>query len=63
MVNILDNKLNFILGGKREKKLEEPKLEATSGDYMMAEMVNMAIDFEEERLHKRVLMIRIAKEA
>jgi hypothetical protein len=29
----------------------------------MAEMENMAIDFEEERVHKRVLMIRLAREA
>ena len=52
-----------MIGGKREKKIEEPKVEAVSEDFMLAEMLNMAIDFDEERLHKRVLMIKLAREA
>ena len=30
---------------------------------MLTEMTNMAIDFEEEKLHKRVAMIQLAREA
>jgi hypothetical protein len=32
-------------------------------DYIMSEMVCMAIDFSEETYMKRVLMIKLAKEA
>lgn len=50
-------------GGKRERKILEPSVEATQEDFMLTEMQNMAIDFEEEKIHKRVLQIRLAREA
>jgi hypothetical protein len=35
----------------------------TSDDFLMDEMTNMAIDFEEERYFKKVLLIKVSKEA
>lgn len=43
--------------------MQEAKVEATTGDYLLSEMMLMAIDFEEETYAKRVLQIRLAKEA
>lgn len=50
-------------GGKREWKWPEPVVEATHEDFMLTEMENMALDFEEEKMHKRILMIRLARDA
>lgn len=30
---------------------------------MLAEMINMTVDFQEEGLHKRVLALKVAKES
>jgi hypothetical protein len=43
--------------------VEEPKINATQEDFLMDEMVAMAIDFQEENLFKKVLSMKIAKEA
>ena len=33
------------IGGKRQRKLDEPMVDANQEDFMLAEMTNMAIDF------------------
>lgn len=50
-------------GGKRDRKVYEPPLEATQDDYLIAEMENMAIDFEEERMYKIISAMKLAREA
>eukprot|EP00347_Sterkiella_histriomuscorum_P008011 403346707 len=50
-------------GGKRMKKLDEPKFLASQQDFLLAEMTNMAIDFQEESLFRKVLNFKIAREA
>ena len=51
------------LGGKRLKQVVEPDVLASHQDFMLAEMVNMTVDFQEEGLHKRVLALKVAKES
>ncbi|CDW86160.1 UNKNOWN [Stylonychia lemnae] len=50
-------------GGKRGKKPDEPQVKANHNDFLLAEMTNMAIDFQEEGLYRRVLTLKCAKEA
>lgn len=50
-------------GGKRIPRQEEPELPAAHQDFLLAEMQDMAIDFMEEGRGKRLMALRLAKEA
>ena len=45
------------------KKIQEPEVEANHEDFLIDEMENMAIDFQEENLFKRCLATKCAREA
>ena len=45
------------------KAQDEPEVMASQHDFMLAEMTDMAIDFQEENNFKRVLALKVAKES
>ena len=47
----------------RHSKLPEPDLLASHQDFMLEEMTDMAIDFQEEIRSKRILALKISREA
>lgn len=61
---ILKGLQNFqVYGGRREKKVSEPRIKYTSDDFLLIEMVNMAIDFQEEAQYKRISASKVCREA